>query len=200
LLEHSITGRMRRSEGFQHPLLCPHGNYRVAGRTPAGDEDAWLSIAVGSEAEWLGLLEVIGVHHWPSPDAQRWGLAERKAHRSEIDGSISRWATAVEGQSAVAQLQSAGVAAYLVGSIADVFVDPQLTWRGTFINLEHPLVGVEPMPGLPWQFSDISCEVRRRAPLLGEHSSEVLEDWLGLSPDDPAHLVTEPEMQTQPTT
>ncbi|MGV1049333.1 MAG: CoA transferase [Solirubrobacterales bacterium] len=60
--------------------------------------------------------------------------------------------------------------------------DPRAsTANPMFQAVEHPGVGVYPMPGTPLDFSAIARQPVRRAPLLGEHTEEVLADLLGLS-------------------
>jgi 2-methylfumaryl-CoA isomerase len=50
-------------------------------------------------------------------------------------------------------------------------------------EVEHPGVGVYRMPGSPLTFSGVERVDVRRAPLLGEHTEEVLAKWLGMSTD-----------------
>jgi CoA:oxalate CoA-transferase len=59
--------------------------------------------------------------------------------------------------------------------------DPHLTARGMFIDVEHPLAGAVKVPNFPVQFSETPGRVGSAAPLLGEHSREVLVKLLGIS-------------------
>ena len=199
IIEHSMTGRGRLSEGFRHPLLCPHGNYPTLhdpdDETQTG---AWISVAVGTDDEWRSLLGALASHGTPAEGADGWTLADRHGQRSVIDAWLAGWTATVDVDTAQRHLQAAGVAAFRVANIADVFVDEQLGHRGTFISVEHPLVGDEPMPGLPWNFSDSPCAVRRRAPLLGEHSREVLAEVLGVDDARYAELVASGAVETRP--
>jgi crotonobetainyl-CoA:carnitine CoA-transferase CaiB-like acyl-CoA transferase len=182
LVEYSLTGHSRGAEGFSHPLLCPHGNYRaVTGPEEDSPGGSWLSVAVGSDSEWRALLGHIDPDAELGDDAGSWGLDQRFGQRAAIDRRIEAWLTTVDAVTAQDRLQRNGVAAYRVLNIADSFVDPQLSHRGTYISLEHPLVGEEPMPGLPWNFARARCTVTRRAPLLGEHSFEVLQEVLAMT-------------------
>jgi crotonobetainyl-CoA:carnitine CoA-transferase CaiB-like acyl-CoA transferase len=199
LIEYSLTGRVRDSEGFHHPLLCPHGNYPAGGdAVPADEGGSWLSVAVGSDDEWRALLAHVDPDGVLGPGARAWDLADRQRHRAAIDERITGWLADRNAEDAQQLLQAAGVAAYRVLTIAESFVDPQLGERGTYISLEHPLVGEEPMPGLPWNFSHDRCAVTRRAPLLGEHSFEVLHEFLDLSPARFDELVGSGAIETGP--
>jgi crotonobetainyl-CoA:carnitine CoA-transferase CaiB-like acyl-CoA transferase len=59
---------------------------------------------------------------------------------------------------------------------ADVVADPQIAHNGTFVEFEHPTEGHVKMPGFPIRFSKTPSEVVRGAPLIGEHSREVLRE------------------------
>lgn len=198
LLEYSITGGERSSEGFSHPLLCPNANYPCL-HDPEDETQngAYLSIAVGSDEEWHALLEALTEIGAPAEDAWAWTLRGRQEHRAEIDAWLARWTSTVDAETAQEHLQAKGVAAFKVCNIADVFVDPQLTHREAFITLEHPLVGFEPMPGLAWNYLDEPAAVTRRAPLLGEHTAEVLAEVLGIDEEGYQRLVDVRAIETR---
>jgi crotonobetainyl-CoA:carnitine CoA-transferase CaiB-like acyl-CoA transferase len=128
-----------------------HGAWRCAG------DDAWISIAVGSEEEAQNLRAATG------GDVSENALAEWLRDRS------SREAEAV--------LQRAGVAAAVLASSVDLVASEHLRARGFW---EAQADGV--LPGLPWRasFGRRSGE----APGLGADTETVLTEMLGLSADD----------------
>jgi len=65
---------------------------------------------------------------------------------------------------------------------------PQVAARKTLVESEHPVAGVVRSVGPPVRMSDTPGEVRRPAPLLGEHTDEVLRERLGLSAPEIARL------------
>jgi benzylsuccinate CoA-transferase BbsE subunit len=70
--------------------------------------------------------------------------------------------------------------------------DAQLLARGYFVEVEHPELGrTVRYPGAPYLFNGSPWRVRRRPPLLGEHSSEILRDELGLDTVEIAALFAE---------
>jgi crotonobetainyl-CoA:carnitine CoA-transferase CaiB-like acyl-CoA transferase len=70
-----------------------------------------------------------------------------------------------------------------VHDMEDLFTSPQLAARGFLHEVEHPVAGRIVLPGAPFKQSDAGYRVRR-APLLGEHTSAVLRERLGLSDTD----------------
>ena len=83
---------------------------------------------------------------------------------------------------------TAGVPCGPINDLAQVFADPQVQARGLAIELPHALGGVVPQVASPIRLSETPVEYRRAPPLLGEHSEQVLNDWLALGADEIALL------------
>ena len=101
----------------------------------------------------------------------------------QIDALIYPWLlerTKIEVMDA-AQAQGVPVAA--LNTTADLFADRQLRARGYFVELDHPETGPREYPGAQFKMSETPASIRR-APLLGEHTIEVLTEQLGYTPED----------------
>ena len=101
----------------------------------------------------------------------------------QLDALIYPWLlerTKIEVMDA-AQAQGVPVAA--LNTTADLFADRQLRARGYFIELDHPETGPREYPGAQFKMSETPASIRR-APLLGEHTMEVLTEQLGYTPED----------------
>jgi crotonobetainyl-CoA:carnitine CoA-transferase CaiB-like acyl-CoA transferase len=73
-------------------------------------------------------------------------------------------------------------------SSKDLAEDAQLNGRGFFARLPHPGVGTQMHTGIPWILTNAPNGVRSPAPLLGQHTDEVLRDVLGYADEDIARL------------
>jgi len=72
-----------------------------------------------------------------------------------------------------------------VATVADIMKSPQLEARDYWQNVEHPEIGeTVSYPGSPVKMSEASWQIRRRAPLIGEHNEEIYVKELGFSKDD----------------
>jgi crotonobetainyl-CoA:carnitine CoA-transferase CaiB-like acyl-CoA transferase len=71
-----------------------------------------------------------------------------------------------------------------VNTVADVVNDPVFNERGAFAVVDHPVAGRVKMPGRPFLMSETPWQLRRPAPLLGQHNEEVLCGLLGYSRED----------------
>ena len=111
----------------------------------------------------------------------------RYARVDEIDGLIESWTLKHTKFEAMEILSGAGGACGAVLDSGEVLATENLRGRGMVVDLEHPDRGRFPMLGNPVRLSDSSTDVRR-APLLGEHTAEVLGGLLGLSPEELAQL------------
>jgi crotonobetainyl-CoA:carnitine CoA-transferase CaiB-like acyl-CoA transferase len=89
----------------------------------------------------------------------------------------------------MALLQDAGVAAAAVQDPRDLATrDPQIAARGTFFELDHPVIGPALFEGSPMTLSRTDTDLWRSAPLLGEDNDYVFGEILGLSTDRRAEL------------
>jgi formyl-CoA transferase len=93
---------------------------------------------------------------------------------------VSAWCRERTKIEAMEELQDAGVPAGAVLSMQELTDDPQLRRRGMFATIEHPVRGPITMPAWPVKLSESEVPVRT-SPLLGQHTEEVLSEWLGMS-------------------
>jgi crotonobetainyl-CoA:carnitine CoA-transferase CaiB-like acyl-CoA transferase len=81
---------------------------------------------------------------------------------------------------AFATLQQYSVMCAPIHTVDEVRHDPQIVERGYFAEVEHPLAGLQTLPGAPFQMSETPWSMRMPAPLLGQHNEEVYCGELGL--------------------
>ena len=173
MLQQQMTGQTPTPAGNDDPDFAPHNNYPCAG------DDAWVSIAVGSETEWRALAGVLG-DDGLAEDPRFADAASRWRNRRALDNLVAGWTRSRTPEEATSLLQTAGVAAMPVMNIADQFADPHLNARETYVEIDHPHVGAEMLYGVPWLFSGTPGNVRSPAPLLGQHNEYVLTELLGM--------------------
>jgi benzylsuccinate CoA-transferase BbsF subunit len=182
LLDFQLTGRVARAVGNLDARMAPHNNYRCEG------DDRWVSIAVGSDDEWRSFCSAIGEPEWCLDPRFADGY-RRLAHRRELDELIEAWTQERAPEEVTALLQAAGVAASTVMNIEDQFLDEHFRERQMFVEVEHPIVGLEMVHGVPWQLSATPGSIRTSGPLLGQHNEYVFGELLGLSEAEISELV-----------
>ncbi len=166
--------------GNRDPYWAPHNLYRCAG------DDAWLSIAVTDEAQWLALCRAME-NDGLAGEPRFADAASRKAHEDALDSLIADWCADRDPWEATRLLQTAGVPAFPSLNARQVAHDPHLNQRSFFGRAPHPEVGERCHAGKPWRTTRRPNRAGR-APLLGEHTDEVLRSLLGLGDAEIARL------------
>ena len=161
--------------GDYHPIYFPHGNFRAEG------DDAWVAIAVRDAKEWTALCELVDELSWAEELAD---LDARRAEAARIVAVIDEWTARRPARESARLLWAAGIPAFPVFTIEDFFLHDLYHDRGVFTEVDHPLIGTEPMPGRPWRYLTSHLPPLSRAPLLGEHSHAIVTEVAGLSEDE----------------
>ena len=175
VVRHSATGESLTRDGNRDELAAPHGVYPCAG------DDRWIAIAVRSDDEWRALAVELGA--WASEPG--WAsAAQRKAAEDDLDGRISAWTHPQDGRALMTRLQARGVPAGVVQTPGEVLSDPQLVHRDHFVVTDHPVLGPIGCERSGFRLADAPGGVRAPAPLLGEHTREVLSERLGLEEEE----------------
>ncbi len=86
------------------------------------------------------------------------------------------------------ELEATGIACSPVNSIAQAAADPQIKARNMIIDVEQPGAGIFKVVNSPFRFSRTQEEKRGHAPILGEHTEEILASLLGISGGEIAQL------------
>lgn len=183
-MEYVMNGREPARVGNRDPWMAPHDCFRCAG------EDEWVSIACGSDGEWRALCRAVGQPQLAT-DGRFRTARDRKANEDALDQILTEW-TLVRGKWDVTRmLQAAGVAAFPSMNSKDLANDPHLNERGFFAKLPHAEIGVIMHTGIPWLLTNAPNGVRSHAPLLGEHTDEVMRNVFGYSDELIAKLKEE---------
>jgi crotonobetainyl-CoA:carnitine CoA-transferase CaiB-like acyl-CoA transferase len=184
ILDYTANGRLQSRAGNEWmvgdlPGAAPHGVYRCRG------EDRWCAIAVVDDAAWRRFCAALGSPAW-AQDPRFTTVLGRVRHRDELHALIEAWTAQRSAEEVVQRLQTAGIAAGVVQTAADLERDPQLAQRGAAI-LEHPEVGAQRYDVPSFRLSATPAELRP-VPLMGQHNAYVFKGLLGLSDAEYAAL------------
>ncbi|MDD3655098.1 MAG: CoA transferase, partial [Desulfotomaculaceae bacterium] len=84
-----------------------------------------------------------------------------------------------------------GVRAGMVLNAKDMLEDPQMQARGHWVYLEHPEIGVSAYNGCPIHMSKTPAQYKTAAPLLGQHTEEVMKEFLNMDDQEYNQLEAE---------
>jgi formyl-CoA transferase len=131
----------------------------------------------------LGHEELIGDPRFASPEA-------RGAHEAEVNALVSAWTRQHDKHEAMRRLGAAGIPAGAVLDTKELAEDPTFHDRGILQTMEHPTVKGYCMPAWPVRHDGAPPTIEA-APLLGEHTADVLASWLGLGAGEIEGLLQE---------
>lgn len=178
LLDHAINGQSATRSGNRSSRAVPHGVFPCAG------DDRWIAIACWNDHEWLQLATILGLatHCYTDPDSRF--VAQDAVEQLVADATRLRPADAL-----AKQLQYAGIEAVPVADFEDLLLrDPQLQQRQHFVRLDRQQTGASMYERNGFRLSDSTSSYDRPAPLLGEHTDEILSTHLGYDTDQIAAL------------
>lgn len=153
--------------GSRNLRAAPHGVFRCAG------DDNWVSIACTTDAQWQSFAQLLG--GGAAADARFATLDDRKKNEDELEAAVTAFTSERDRWEVAEALQAVGVAAYPSLSCPDVEVNEQHLARDFWEHFDHPEVGVRTHSGIPWRATNMANGVMNRAPLIGEHTAEVLD-------------------------
>jgi benzylsuccinate CoA-transferase BbsF subunit len=176
-MEYVSTDENPPRRGNHDIVWTPHNCY------PAAGEDQWVTIACTTDEAWSRLCSVIdgGL----ADDERFTTMALRKQDEDDLDAVVAAWTSSQDRWAVTPRLQAVGVAAFPSMSPAELWRgDPHLAAQGMLEQPEHPATGDRTIPGVPWRLTNGPNGLVRRAPLIGEHTDEVLREVLQCDADE----------------
>lgn len=161
------TGEVPGPLGSAHRVTAPYQAFRTA--------DGYIAIGATSPPTWDAFCAATGLERLR--DDPKWSEATRRRERATELASIIESVTVDRTTTDwLGALSAAGVPCGRINDLEAVFADPHLIERGLFVDLPHPVLGTVRAIGSPLHLSDTPPVMRRAAPLLGEHTREVLHE------------------------
>lgn len=180
VIEHSAYGELLSRAGNRGPCAAPQNLYEAADLDEYGRDHRRVAIAVATDGQWVALRRVLGEPDWATSPAL--ATASGRRHQEDrIDAALAEWCRTRPADEIVDRLWEAGIP---VAKVLHPHCQPelaQLASRQFFEQLDHPVAGPSRYATLPMRFSRGPGRLHRRhAPLLGEHTAELLAE-LGLT-------------------
>ena len=161
------TGVSPGPMGSAHPLNAPYQAFPTA--------DGWINIGAANQSNWERLVSALGAPELAADPRFANGHA-RMDNREVLIATLEPLFKPRTTEAWLAAMEEAGVPAGPVLSIMEMHEDPHVLARDMVVELDHPTAGPTKAIGLPIKFSDTPGGVTRPAPLLGEHTAEVLRE------------------------
>jgi crotonobetainyl-CoA:carnitine CoA-transferase CaiB-like acyl-CoA transferase len=173
------SGREIGPLGSAHPMTAPYQAFETG--------DGWITVGASNQVNYVRLTQVLEAPELrddPRFADNKLRMANLEALVDELTLRFKRKPSAVWLEA----LDAAGVPAGAVKTIEQMLEDPQVHARDMVVDLEHPRAGDTQAIGCPIKFSATPSRVTRPAPMLGQHTSEVLSEF-GFGADEIRDLV-----------
>ena len=113
----------------------------------------------------------------------------RVANRAFVVGTLEEWLAPRRRDEGMRELEAHDVPSAPVNAVSEVFADPQVQARGLVQSYQHPVIGEVRYTTTPL-LREPDPRPHAYAPLLGEHTEQVLRDELGLSEEELAAAIS----------
>ncbi len=170
IARYTVTGQIPEPIGNRHPSIIPFETFETANGT--------IMIAAGNDVLWRKLCVALG-----QPDLADDPRFETNPLRAEnYDALRPILAEVIVGKETAVWLQildEAGVPNGPINNVAQVIADQQVQAREMIVPIEHPVAGNTQLPGIPIKLCETPGSIRTPAPLLSQHTDDVLVELLG---------------------
>jgi len=157
--------------GSAHRMNAPYQAIRCA--------DGHVTIGANTDRLFQRLCGVLGHPEWSdAPEFVHNG--DRVRNRAKLAELIEAIMSQQPCRHWLSAFEAADIPCGPINDYASVFADPQVTARGMVLETDHPVLGRLRTLGSPLKMSATPADASRRAPLLGEHTDEILSEF-GLS-------------------
>jgi crotonobetainyl-CoA:carnitine CoA-transferase CaiB-like acyl-CoA transferase len=178
---YSLTGTTL--ERGREPYMAPWGPFECS--------DGWVALIVATERDWGRFCEAIG-----RPDLERHEGATSGPERAQnmagwLGEIIAGWFRSQTKAEAAQKLLAAGLPVGPVQNAQEIYECPHVEARQMLIDVPDPILGTVRLVGPPFKMSGNREPLTGAAPLLGEHTSEILQEMLGYSDQKVAELQAE---------
>jgi crotonobetainyl-CoA:carnitine CoA-transferase CaiB-like acyl-CoA transferase len=166
--------------GSAHRMFAPYQAICCA--------DGYITLGAANDRLFQWTCELLGHPEWAQDPAYANDTL-RVRNRAALVGQIEAITVLQTRDYWLAQFDAAGIPCGPINNYAEAFADPQVQSREMVVDVDHPTLGRLRMAGAPVKMSETPPRANRRAPVLGEHTREVLRE-VGYSDEDIAALVT----------
>lgn len=140
----------------------------------------WVYLSAGTDPLFRRFVTVTGLGHLLD-DSRFATAAARLSNQDAIEAEVQKWVEQHSAAEVVETMDKAGVPCAKIAGMEEVTNNPQLLHRGQIVELKHPKAGTYTTHGVTVKLHDTPGRIERPAPLLGQHTEEVLKEWLSSS-------------------
>ena len=183
IMMYSISGIISGREGNAHPLYAPYDCFETK-------DGKYIVIAGHWEKHWENFCHAMKQGHLlEKPELN--SMSRRAENYPYLRPIIDTWVKSNNRDALVELLIEHDVPVAPVQTVDDIFKCPQAKAREMIVDVHHPIAGLHKIVGPPAKMSKTPGNISKAAPLLGEHTEEILRNLLAYGDEDIDHLKDE---------
>jgi CoA:oxalate CoA-transferase len=167
---YTTSGDVPKPLGNRHPSITPFASFTA--------KDGHVIVGAGNDRLWVKLCTLLGCPELIK-DARFDTNGNRTANVKELMSLLNAIFVTKTINEWLELLEAAELPCAPINTIDKIVNDPQIKARDMMIELEHPVAGHQKMAGVPVKMSVTPGQVEFPAPLLGQHTAEILEEMFG---------------------
>jgi crotonobetainyl-CoA:carnitine CoA-transferase CaiB-like acyl-CoA transferase len=161
--------------GNENPLRVPANTYRTA-------DNLYMAVMVHDQDQWKPFCKALGAEQWIE-DPRFCTMPDRVQRRAEMNELVAQRFAQHDAKYWAGRLEEYRIPYAPVNDYAQALQDPQVAHRGLVREIEHSTSGKIRVVGPPWRMTETRTRIDS-PPLLGQHTNDVLRDWLSLTAKD----------------
>jgi crotonobetainyl-CoA:carnitine CoA-transferase CaiB-like acyl-CoA transferase len=177
------AGASPKRWGNAHPNIVPYEVFR-------GSDDRHFVVGVGTEALWNRFVQLPGIPDEIGKDERFQTNALRTKNRETLIPILQNAFRMGSAQAWLDKLAEANIPAAPINTVSEAVNDAQTRARGLIVQIEHPAIGTAKSIANPIRFSNTLVSYRFPPPLLGEHTSKILQS-LGYTAEEVRSMAAE---------
>lgn len=175
----TLTGVAPTRNGNANLGSAPFNTYRT--------KDGYVTIACANDNLFKKLTNVMGRNDLLDEPKYK-SNSMRKINEEDLNITVEEWSLNYTTKEICEMLDEVKVPVGPILGVDELIEDPHLKSRDMLVEIPHPVLGNIVFPGNPLKFSETSDIRLDSAPLLGEHTDEILHDILGISKEEISKL------------
>lgn len=164
-----VSGEIPSRLGNGHPNIVPYQSFQA--------QDQFFALAAGNDRQWEKLCTALGREDWIS-DNRYAKNRSRVENRTEVVAMLTEIFIEKDAAGWIQMCEEIGIPAAPINNMSQVFTNPQVIARNLKLEVDHPMDGRIPLVSSPLNIPTNPVTVRYPPPLLGEHTDQILSEYL----------------------
>lgn len=170
IARYTTSGNVPTPLGNRHPSITPFASFTA--------KDGHIIVGAGNDRLWEKLCNILG-----RPELIKDERFENNGKRTTNVKALTDILNDIFSKKTIAEwlevLEKAELPCAPINTVDKIVNDPHIKARGMMVEQEHPVAGHLKMAGVPVKMSGTPGEVKTPAPLLGQHTAEILKEFFG---------------------